>query len=95
MSADVVDLAARRWEARAKATDAEAAKAPALSLAIQADIGGVRLIAGNTEDGLELYLSPEQAFSVGVDLWNAARAAKEAQAAADEMVRAEEAEHRG
>jgi len=88
MPAEVVPanvLQLKRWEARAKQADAEAAKAPALALSIQADIGGVRIIAGNAEDGLELYLSPEQAFSVGEDLWNAARAAKEAEALVAEL----------
>jgi hypothetical protein len=71
MPADVIPLASRR---------APKAKAPlerhGIAVALQASPGAVSMIVGNSDDGAEVWLSPEEADSLGDDLKRFARAAK-------------------
>jgi hypothetical protein len=47
-----------------------------IAVALQAAPGAVTMIVGNEEDGAEVWLSPEEADSLGQDLQRFARAAK-------------------
>ncbi len=48
-----------------------------IAVALQAAPGAVTMLVGNEDDGAEVWLSPEEADSLGEDLKRFARAAKE------------------
>lgn len=82
MSADVVDLAARRRKALAESLPVvpelskSARKHSRVSIAMESSAGRVRVVFGDATGGAEVFLTPDQADHVAKELGRFARSAR-------------------
>lgn len=81
MSADVIDLAARRRKALVSSLPVLPVPSPArepgrVAIAMQATAGRVRAVFGDATGGVEVFVTPEQAESIGRDFIRFARVAR-------------------